>query len=281
MEEEKELVGITLYNPQIDRFRENIIKIINQVDKVLLINNNSNNIEDILKLINDINNEGKIEIINNSDNLGVATALNQILDYAYVNKYEWFLTLDQDSVCKENLIEQYKQYKRLSNIAMMTCIIKDRNYGIIDKVENDYNYIESCITSGTYNNTKILKNLGGFDESFFIDYVDYDMCETILENGYNIIRINFEGLLHEVGKTKVYTLFGKKEYIYNQPPFRTYYLIRNFILINKKHKRFNTLKNKLRVIKREILIMLFQKNKIKNLRAIIKANEDAMKMLKG
>ncbi len=280
----KTLAGITLYNPDTNRLKENINGIYKQVDKLLFINNDSKNIDEIKKMILEFCNEKNIEkdffqFIYNKKNEGVAYALNEILDYANENDYEWFLTLDQDSVANQELIEKYKKYTNKENVAMMTCRIKDRNFDINDKMESEYMYVDRCITSAAFNNTKIIKKLGGFDNNLFIDSVDFDICATIVENGFKILKINYEGILHEVGHTKAKKILGKTEYIYNHSPFRTYYFIRNAIIINNKHKSLNTLKNKLRVIKREILMIIFQKNKKENIKAIRKARKDAKKYL--
>ena len=92
------LAGIVLYNPDEDRLVENIQAVVGQVDETILIDNNSSNIEKIKKRVNELN--YNINIIENSKNNGIAFALNQILEYAIDNNYEWFLTLDQDSVIK-------------------------------------------------------------------------------------------------------------------------------------------------------------------------------------
>ena len=281
----KILAGITLYNPDINRLKENINAIYKQVDKLIFINNDSKNRTQIEKMLNDLIVSNKIsnslfEIIDNKKNEGVAYALNEMLDYASENGYDWFLTLDQDSVSKPELIEKYKKYISQKDVAMMTCIIKDRNFVAENKMDDEYTYVNRCITSAALNNTKIIKELGGFDNELFIDSVDFDICATIIENGYKILKVNYEGILHEVGHTKTVKIFGKTEYIYNHSPFRTYYVIRNAIIMNYKHESLNTLKNKLRVIKREIIIVLFQKNKIENIKAIRRARRDAKKIVK-
>ena len=112
----------------------------------------------------------------------------------------------------------------------------------------------------------------------FIDCVDFDICATIIENNYKIIKINYDGLLHEVGHAKIVKFFGKEEKIYNHSPFRTYYIIRNRLYFLKKHKSENCMKEKLKVFKRSILILVYQKNKLKNFKAILKGYIDSKKM---
>lgn len=180
----KTLVGIVLYNPDLNRLNENIKKIEKQVDEVLYINNNSQNTKKIEEIINKKNKENTVKhtLINNNENLGIAYALNQILNYAYENNYQWFLTLDQDSVCNSNLIKEYLKYINLPNIAMITCNKEDRNFKNLEKVTmQEYEEVDSCITSSCFNKTSALKEVGGFDNYFFIDYVDFDICYSLKE----------------------------------------------------------------------------------------------------
>ena len=72
------LAGIVLYNPDIGRLIENYNAIVNQVDDVLIIDNGSDNYNDIDNYFND----KKVQIIRNYNNLGIATALSQIMEYA-------------------------------------------------------------------------------------------------------------------------------------------------------------------------------------------------------
>ncbi len=273
----KILAGIVLYNPDKKRLLENIEKVISQVDKIICINNNSNNTDEIESELK--NAYPEIEIIHNNENKGIAYALNQILNYAYQHQYEWFLTLDQDSVVKEKLINTYQKYVNEPKVAMFTCKIVDRNFESKKEEPFEIKDIEKCITSGTLNNTKILKKVGGYDNRMFIDSVDFDICTTLKENDYRIIRINYEGLLHEVGHASIRRFLWKKVEIYNHLPFRTYYIIRNGIYYTKKHRNsINVRYSYFCIIKRCIYILLYQKQRGENLKAIIKGIKDGIKM---
>lgn len=274
----KVLAGIVLYNPDLNRLNENVNNIIKQVDEIILIDNNSRNIKEILIYLDKIK---KVKLVKNKENKGIAYALNQILNYAYDNDYEWFITLDQDSVVNNALIKEYKKYININNIAMMSCNIRDRNYDRNDNnLNSNYEKINFCVTSGAFNNTHILKKVGGFDDSLFIDEVDHDICLTLRENKYDIIKINFFGLLHELGNTKTIFFLGKRPQIHNHSPFRTYYIVRNKIIMIYKHNEWNNIKERNELLKRIILILFFQKNKIQNFKAIVKGIKDSRKMIK-
>ena len=72
----KYIAGIVLYNPDLGRLKENIESICKQVDKVILIDNGSDNIREIEDLIKEYLN---CILLKNGENMGIAYALNQIL----------------------------------------------------------------------------------------------------------------------------------------------------------------------------------------------------------
>ena len=99
---DKIMAGIVLYNPEIDLLENNIKAIINNVDCVYLYDNASKNYNEIEDLISKFNN---VVYKRGSENEGIAKGLNQILNYATDNGYEWYLTMDQDSICSDNLVD--------------------------------------------------------------------------------------------------------------------------------------------------------------------------------
>ena len=89
----KILAAIVTYNPDLERLQKNINAIEPQVEHLIIVDNGSKNIN----LISRIKGECKIKIdlIENKENIGIASALNQALDYAYKNNFDWILTLDK------------------------------------------------------------------------------------------------------------------------------------------------------------------------------------------
>lgn len=227
------LAGIVTYNPDIQRLCENINACKKQVDKILIVDNFSLNINEIIKII-----DNQIEIIFNNENRGIAYGLNQIHHYALSNNYEWFLTLDQDSVIYDELISKYNNYviSEKKKIGILTCIIRDRNDNRISAFDFDSREVTMCITSGSYCNTQALNNVGGFDTDLFIDMVDLDICTKLTRSGYVILQLNYIGLLHELGKCKNYKMFGQSFTIFNETALRWYYISRNMVYLDKNMK---------------------------------------------
>lgn len=259
----KILAGIVLYNPELCRLRDNIAAITPQVDKIVCVDNGSKNLGEIKEILS-----SNIELIENHENLGIAAALNIIMNYAHKNNYEWFITLDQDSVCMPGLIENYYQYVNLENAAILTCTIQDRNFSLKGKEISGIEEIDECITSASFCNTAALLDVGGFDEKMFIDSVDFDVCMNLRTHGYKVYKTDFVGLLHEVGNGKDVYFLWKKRVAYNHSDLRNYYMARNHVYMAKKYpKNVSMIYVLLKELEIELIILFYEENKIKKIRA--------------
>ena len=96
---------VVTYNPD-NSLIEGINLLSDQVDKILIVDNGSK--DSGIKLIKEIKkcNEDKIEVVFNEDNLGIAAALNIGAKYAIEHKYQWLLTMDQDSRPAKDMVEK-------------------------------------------------------------------------------------------------------------------------------------------------------------------------------
>lgn len=273
--------GIVLYNPNIIELKENINAIISQVDFIILIDNCSINIEEIELEYKNINN---VFIVKNEKNEGIAKALNQIINLCEQRRCKWVLTLDQDSVVPDNLIETYKKYLNLDKIGIITPKIIDRNYLeekklLIKKSEPEYEYVEKCITSASFINIRICKEIKYFDEKMFIDLVDFEYCLRLRRAGYKILKLNYIALIHQLGNLKVYNVLGKKIFVTNHSEIRNYYYSRNSIYYLKKHKKYLPKKNiYLNLLKKILKIVFFEKIKVKKMIAIFLGIKDGIRM---
>lgn len=273
--------GIVLYNPDIIRLKENIDSILTQVDCVVLTDNGSENINEIILLVEKYSRE-KLSIVRNNKNEGIARALNQILQYAKSNDFSWFLTLDQDTISNEGLIECYLKYIN-DNIGQLSCNIIDRNIGTIDEVK-DYKgkntvEIDFCITSGCLNNTRALVEVGGYTDRLFIDGVDLDVSCKLRKAEYKILNVNFNGILHELGQGEIRSLFGINIVLAHHVPWRNYYARRNIIYVARKYYHgFTKVKMILKQVFYGIGAILLENEKKDRLRQNFKGISDGFKM---
>ena len=103
----KIIASIVLYNPDIERLSLNIKAILPQVSELIIVNNGSKNFGEVIDMTKEYTD---ISFIDNEENLGIATALNQAAVFAQKNDYNWIITLDQDSVAPENLVSVYSSF---------------------------------------------------------------------------------------------------------------------------------------------------------------------------
>lgn len=257
--------GIVTYNPDISRLNENISNIKRQVDRVILYDNASENLEEIKSFCTD-----NIILLDNvsKQNNGIAFALNELCKYSISYGCKWLLTLDQDSVCPQNLISEYSKYISLPMTGILTPKISDRNIGDIEEHPvYDINEIDVCITSASFINLSAWKSVGGFWNDLFIDMVDFDICWSLKEHGYSTIRVNTVSLIHELGHSTLAIFRGQKVPILNHSPIRYYYIFRNTIAVGKKHnKRYQCFRWN---CKRAYLILRYESSKVCKIRAIL------------
>ena len=231
---EKIFAGIVLYNPDIERLKENVDNIINQVSRVILVNNGSENTEEIEQYLDGLEKQ-KIIYKNLNKNKGIAAALNVIVNKCIDYNVNWVMTLDQDTVCNKDIVQKYRKYLKMDNVGQLTCEYIDRNFKNEDE-KNKYGIrkISWCITSAALLNINAWKKVGGFDERLFIDEVDYDICLSMREKGYFIYQIDFIGFVHELGEGKSKKIGNKIIKTWNHSAFRRYYSTRNAMIVARK-----------------------------------------------
>lgn len=267
------MAGIVAYNPNISKLRQNLLAIVPQVSHTVIVDNASENITDIKNLVSEFRN---MDIIINTENKGIAAALNQIFAKASESNFTYVITLDQDSEVYPNLIKNYIEFESLGD--SFTCLRRDRNFGIESVENNETEYVSSCITSGNLVKVAAWKAIGGFNERLFIDMVDVDFCYRLNAKGYRILKINKYGMLHEIGDGSFISLFGKKHFTGNYSAFRKYYIFRNMsYVIRKYHLRHHYYSYK-RLLLLFASIWIKEDNKLQKSASALKGFIDSFKM---
>ena len=92
----KIMAVVVTFNPDKQAY-ENIRKLSQQIDFILVVDNSLKSSRFVLQQ------EG-IEVVYNSENLGIGKALNFGLDYAIQHDFDWLFTFDQDSQITDNFV---------------------------------------------------------------------------------------------------------------------------------------------------------------------------------
>lgn len=268
------LAGITLFNPDMTGLKRNIGAIVGQVDRLICVDNGTEEIDLIEHEIKGIYPE--VIFIKNGKNLGIAKALNQMFIYAEKEGFKWVLTLDQDSVCPCNIISEYRKYLSVPKVGSLCPIIDDRNYANNDIIEGEIIYVEKCITSASLTSVEAWKTVDGFFNELFIDFVDHDFSAKLIENNYLIVRVNAVRLEHEIGHGRTVNFLGKKITVLNHSAFRKFYMTRNWIYYMKAHKSvINYTEERIKFIFFFLKTILYEEEKIKKLKEMLRGVREA------
>lgn len=225
--------GIVLFNPDIERLKQNIEAIADQVIEVIVVDNHSDNINDIKKLILLFKN---LILIQNDENYGIAHALNQIFVKAEELQYEWILTLDQDTICDDKMVKKLSENLSIPKLGIICPEVNYEGWSSKSISGDRILEIEACMTSGAMTNVGAWKEIGGFEESYFIDYVDNEFCMKLKLNRFRIIRDMSCIMNHQLGESgEIKVLFFRIKYSKHSPQ-RCYYMIRNNMAYIKNYR---------------------------------------------
>src|SRR5664280_1625758 len=134
---------------------------------------------------------GRVEIIANSENLGVGAALNQGLRRAKELGFSWALTLDQDSSPLPNLVaaggRAFHAHPEPDRLSAIGAAVVGAG-GPIPAPTGAYRLMTAVITSGTLRSISAWERLGGFREDYFIDCVDTEFCLRARSHGLEVVQ---------------------------------------------------------------------------------------------
>lgn len=219
-------------------FCERIHKLLPQLGMLVVVDNTAQeNYLHELKSVFDGNTQ--FELIQNQENLGVAKALNQGLEFAAKRGYKWILTLDQDTRCYSDMVHTLLHIHGVSKpkVAVIGGNYFDPQTQKL-KVNAGKKIIcieqKTVITSGSLIDVEAAQAVGGFREDYFIDQVDHEFCLRVRAHGFRVVISQKAVMEHSVGARGgvQLPLLG---ILPNHPPLRKYYIARNTVVTVKEY----------------------------------------------
>ncbi|MDR1941886.1 MAG: glycosyltransferase [Endomicrobium sp.] len=261
-----------------------------QADFIVIVDNATSDASIIAKLQSLANTDAKLKLILSLQNLGIAWALNKGVAYAKERQCDWLLTLDQDSqLPPQTVANMLKFYSALPNekketAAVLGCKYIERGFLVNnmqdltqwDAESEPFKENNLMVTSGNFVKMPVFEKTGLFEEKLFIDYVDIEFYYRVLKAGFKNYEAQNVFILHEFGNSQKKLGF----HITNQPPFRRYYIARNGFYFFKEFLFIYPCRA-LRVLFGATLggaakILLFEKDKLKKFKYILRGLKDAL-----
>ena len=290
---------IVIFNPD-DRFRKLLLSVIEQVDKIWIIDNQPN--FDVDKFIKNeqVECEDKITIIENERNIGLAAAQNRGIKLALADGLDWVLLLDQDSILDKafvkNMLHAARIYDNEGHIGFLTprhesddgspsvptyskgLFLKPKRYHM-NLTEIDDSLLFG-MASGSFIPNKRFKEIGLMREDFWIDYIDYEFSFRVRKQGYKILGVGGARLNHRLGITQQFKVLGKTFSYQVHPAFRRYSIYRNRVKVIKEYSMLfpEFLIFEILSIAKDLLkLVLLEDQKFTKLRSIIVGIVDGFK----
>jgi rhamnosyltransferase len=213
---------------------------------IVIVDNASN--PAAVAMLRELAEQSGAALIENADNLGVATALNQGVAHARAEGFSWFITFDQDSAAGPTLIEGMLAVcatlsgAELDHLGVLGVNHVDAHTGETYVAANDSPGAsmerKTVITSGSLLSVKAYEAIGPFRDEFFIDAIDHEYCLRARSKNYRVLLALAPRLVHAMGQRKhVRLLPGISVATTNHAPFRWYSIVRNRLILVREYGR--------------------------------------------
>ncbi len=198
-----------------------------------------------------------LHLIRSSTNLGLAAAINHGAQWlaALASPPQFILLLDQDSEPQPgsiaSLLATFTQLQAAGhNPGCVGPLLADPNTGLTHGFHQSTRWRWTraypsagsatpipCVNlngSGTLTPLALFRQLGGLDETLFIDHVDTEWAFRVMAHGYSLWGIPDAVFKHSMGQASVrFWLFGWRIWPVRSPQ-RHYYLYRNAAILIKR-----------------------------------------------
>jgi len=260
---------MVFYKPDASAY-ENLKKISIQMDLVILIWNSLYE-ENYLNLDNVIH-------IKNEENLGLGKALNQGVSLALSKGYSLFCTFDQDTIIFENFREKMiftlKKLSQKHKIGLISPAYSNQSsHKKNPNLNEKFKLLSTAVQSGSLYTKECIQTCGKFREDFFIESIDTEYCLRLKSYGFTIGQCTTPIMYHGAGEKGIKFFFGREVTITNHSAERLFLQYRNYAYTLKCYWLKNpkwAINSSFSMLKKYLLICIFEKNKTKKGKAITK-----------
>jgi rhamnosyltransferase len=243
---------VIIYHPNSQQLMKNISSYLPSLDTLLVYDNSESADSALPKQLNALDPKIKYQFF--GENGGIAQRLNQAIAFAKEQGAAYLLTMDQDSSFQPGDFEKYKQ-RILQNTEEAIAQFGVNCQPEFTPPQSNPVKVISLITSGSVLQLKYLSEIGAFDESLFIDFVDTAYCYQITNSGFYNLQYTDIILNHSIG-TRVAgrsPISFKKSMRIIHSPIRVYYILRNGLYLLYRQKGLTAIQKQ--DVKRSMMIV--------------------------
>lgn len=271
---------VVTFNPDTG-FPERLRRIEAQFPMVFLVDNASS---DEAALVAAKERPACVRVVRNSENLGVAKALNQGLATARDAGFEWAVTFDQDTLVSAAILDCLlaAAHEAASGNLLIGANYLDKHRGRIAHrgASGDGATFprKTLITSGMLLPLHFAIQIGGFREDYFIDSVDHEFCLRAAARGARVLMTRESMMEHSIGRQGE-GMRWKRAMSSNHPPLRKYYIARNALLTMRLHGTKHpawALRQMARLLAEAVAITCFEPDRRAKLPAFARGLVDGM-----
>jgi len=284
---------IVTHNPKKTAFNKTLNAISAQMEQIAVVDNKSDP-----EFIEWLKAQKRCKIIEMGFNAGVGAAQNRGIIWAQNHGASHILLMDQDSLPYKNMVTnlilaslKLERYKERSvvvgprifdpRIGQDFPFVRFGNWFVKREVclrgtGKKYCRTDFLIASGMLIPVVVIKQAGMMNEEFFIDNVDLEWGFRIRQYGVQLYGVCDAVLEHHLGDNVVEVKLGRGVRIYQHPPFRQYYMIRNRIILYKKRYSPSAwiIQDFFRMLLKLIFVLLFFQDRSANIAMIYKGIRD-------
>jgi rhamnosyltransferase len=221
---------------------ENLRRLEAQLDSIIIVDNASD--QNVCNVLDGLKTSSKVTLIRNLENVGLASALNQGIEFLHDHTDAWVFTFDQDSVVPagyvSSMIASFGFAESIfGKVGVVAPIYRNRRTKSIirfSKTTDEYPAkIITTLTSGSLFRVDEFAITGLFAANYFIDYIDYEYCLRLNQLGYAVVEIPTIILEHELGNSKIVRFLWHDRLVTQHSPSRRYFKTRNRIITYRRY----------------------------------------------
>jgi rhamnosyltransferase len=274
------------YHPDTE-FPARVRRLLPQIEALVIVDNGSS--DSAVEMLRGLAANPIITLVLNTDNQGIAQALNVGIEKAVALEFSWVLLLDQDSVVDEDMVRILFDVQAASpcrnELAVIGAGTRDANNASQD-IENDLRVdgwveAEFVITSGSLIPLAAHSIIGPFREELFIDSVDIDYCFRARAKGFRLIITRKSLMSHAIGAVTRHNWLWMHRWTFNHSAERRYYIARNGTVMLREYGNYHyglwALKSLGRCVRLCKRIFLYERMKVSKILAVAEGWWDGLR----